>query len=56
MGTQNQYELYNDELDMRCYLYEYPIGVFNYKDDWVYPSNIELIADKIEYSSFFIEK
>ena len=56
MGTQNQYDLYNDELDMRCYLYEYPIGVFNYKDDWVYPSNIELITDKIEYSSFFIEK
>ena len=56
MGTQNQYELYNDEFDIRCYLYEYPIGVFNNKDNWVYPSNIELIADKIEYSSFFIEK
>lgn len=56
MGTENQYELYNGEFDIRCYLYEYPVGVFNSKDDWDCPSYIELIADKIEYSSFFIEK
>ncbi|EFX90747.1 Uncharacterised protein [Actinobacillus ureae] len=54
MGAENCYKFYNDEYGISRYLYEYPIGCFNYSSEWECDSDTEILEDTINYSSFFI--
>lgn len=53
MGAELCYELRHSELELHCYIYEYPTGCLNYKSDWEFSSDFEVVKDTIEYSDFF---
>lgn len=58
MGLENCYRLscLTDEFEIACEVYEYPVGIFNYKSEWrVEPDNIRIEKDNLDYSGLFIE-
>ncbi|EGV37735.1 MULTISPECIES: hypothetical protein [Neisseria] len=59
MGPENEHVLTctTDEFEITCEVYEYPIGVFNYKSDWrIESGNVRIESDDLNYFGLFTEQ
>ena len=59
MGAEICYRLSytTGETEVECEVYEYPIGVYNYKSDWRSKTGrIRVEKDNLDYQDFIVEK